>query len=90
MRDILVGCGLDEVITYSMIDVRDEAKLGPARKRHIVTVLNPLTAERGHLRVTLLPCAARDGAGKPALRRAGGHLRGRPGLPAAARRRAAC
>jgi phenylalanyl-tRNA synthetase beta chain len=54
VRDILVGCGLDEVITYSMIDVRDEAKLRLAQTPH-VTVLNPLTIERGHLRVTLLP-----------------------------------
>ncbi len=28
VRDILAGAGLEEVITYSMIDVRDEAKLG--------------------------------------------------------------
>ncbi len=54
VRDILVGCGLDEVITYSMVDVRDEAKLGLPPMAH-VTVLNPLTVERGHLRVTLLP-----------------------------------
>ena len=27
VRDILVGAGLDEVITYSIIDVRDEARL---------------------------------------------------------------
>jgi len=58
VRDILVGCGLDEVITYSMIDVRDEAKLlgdtGAAQQPH-VTVLNPLSNERGHLRVMLLP-----------------------------------
>ena len=54
VRDVLVGCGLDEVITYSMIDVRDEAKLGLSPAPH-VTVLNPLTVERAHLRVTLLP-----------------------------------
>ncbi|MGE5602717.1 MAG: phenylalanine--tRNA ligase subunit beta [Nitrososphaerales archaeon] len=54
VRDVLVGCGLDEVITYSMIDVRDEAKLRLPPTSH-VTVLNPLTVERGHLRVTLLP-----------------------------------
>lgn len=54
VRDILVGCGLDEVITYSMIDAADEAKLGLPQTPH-VTVLNPLSAERGHLRVTLLP-----------------------------------
>ena len=37
-----------------MIDVRDEAKLGLPAAPH-VTVLNPLTVERSHLRVTLLP-----------------------------------
>ena len=70
VRDILAGAGLEEVITYSMIDVRDEAKLGrgevasPADGADLggetpplryVTVLNPLTADRGHLRRTLLP-----------------------------------
>ena len=58
VRDVLAGCGLDEVITYSMIDVRDEAKLlgdvDAAQQPH-VTVLNPLSNERGHLRVMLLP-----------------------------------
>lgn len=54
VRDVMIGCGLDEVITYSMIDTRDEAKLGLPAVPH-VTVLNPLSAERAHLRVTLLP-----------------------------------
>jgi phenylalanyl-tRNA synthetase beta chain len=69
VRDVLVGCGLDEVITYTLIDVRDELRLnaagvargaaaaadaaGPAETRY-VTVLNPLAAERGHLRRTLM------------------------------------
>ena len=65
VRDILAGAGLEEVITYSMIDVRDEAKLsrgevaspagGEIPPLQYVTVLNPLTADRGHLRRTLLP-----------------------------------
>lgn len=62
VRDVLVGCGLDEVITYSMIDVRDEARLrapGSAQTSEgaepHVTILNPLTADRAHLRRTLLP-----------------------------------
>ncbi len=53
----MVGAGLDEVITYSMIDVRDEARLnvpGTSSEPHI-TVLNPLTSDRAHLRRTLLP-----------------------------------
>jgi phenylalanyl-tRNA synthetase beta chain len=55
-RDVLVGAGLDEVITYSMIDRRDEAKLdADAAALPHVTVLNPLTADRSHLRRTLLP-----------------------------------
>jgi len=69
VRDVLVGCGLDEVITYSLIDVRDELRLNaagaaraaaaaadavaPAESRY-VTVLNPLAAERSHLRRTLM------------------------------------
>ncbi len=57
VRDVLTGCGLDEVITYSMIDLRDEAKLlgAEAAAQPHVTVLNPLSAERSHLRTTLLP-----------------------------------
>ena len=65
VRDILAGAGLEEVITYSMIDVRDEAKLsrgevaspagGEIPPLQYVTVLNPLTADRSHLRRTLLP-----------------------------------
>ena len=69
VRDILAGAGLEEVITYSMIDVRDEARLsrgevaspadsaglgGETPPLQYVTVLNPLTADRGHLRRTLL------------------------------------
>ena len=83
VRDILVGCGLDEVITYSMIDVRDEVKLGLPATPH-VTVLNPLTVERSHLQGHPAALAHRDLRGQPALRRASRHLRGRPCVPAAA------
>ena len=56
VRDILTGCGLDEVITYSMINPADDAQLlqGPPAEGY-VKVLNPLSAERSHLRRTLLP-----------------------------------
>jgi phenylalanyl-tRNA synthetase beta chain len=88
VRNILAGAGLDEVITYSMIDVADEARLRrgeaspqqpsatarvapggedgstddlardasplPAPQSYVV-VLNPLSADRAHLRRTLLP-----------------------------------
>ncbi len=59
VRDLLVGCGLDEVITYSLVDLADEARLrpegpppDPAGYLHL---LNPLSAERATLRQTLLP-----------------------------------
>jgi phenylalanyl-tRNA synthetase beta chain len=66
VRNILAGAGLDEVITYSMIDLADEARLVPGDRRgevtsplpvpqSHVTVLNPLSADRAHLRRTLLP-----------------------------------
>ena len=65
VRDLLVGCGLDEVITYSLVNVEDEGKLrpqGPASSPSTsggteggLRVLNPLSAERAYLRQTLLP-----------------------------------
>ena len=58
-RDVLCGTGLNEVITYSMIDITDDARLRPDNTppdpSHHVRVLNPLSAERSHLRRTLLP-----------------------------------
>lgn len=61
LRDLLVGAGLTEVITYSIINLADETrfvnggeKTEAAPVPH-VTVLNPLTTERAHLRRTLLP-----------------------------------
>ncbi len=59
VRDLLIGCGLDEVITYSLVDVEDEANLMPAGPatdpKGYVRLLNPLSPERGFLRQTLLP-----------------------------------
>jgi phenylalanyl-tRNA synthetase beta chain len=58
VRDILVGCGLDEVITYSLVDIEDEETLWPKGIPHTpgkyLRVRNPL-AERAYLRQTLLP-----------------------------------
>jgi len=59
VRDILVGAGLDEVITYSMINIVDEGRLRADKATpdpaDYVHVLNPLTVDRAHLRRTLLP-----------------------------------
>jgi phenylalanyl-tRNA synthetase beta chain len=59
LRDILTGCGLDEIISYSMIALDDVRKLHPERPAVddtvYVRIRNPLSAERAHLRRRLLP-----------------------------------
>jgi len=59
VRDLLVGCGLDEVITYSLVNIQDEGKLRPQGPppdpARYLRVLNPLSIERATLRQTLLP-----------------------------------
>jgi len=63
VRNLLVSCGLDEVITYSLVSVEDERKLRPSPfsppksggTEGGLYVLNPLSAERAYLRQTLLP-----------------------------------
>lgn len=55
VRDVWVGLGLDEVITYSLIDPRVELKLGQTYPGAPVTLRNPLAPERSLLRRTLLP-----------------------------------
>ena len=68
VRDLLTGCGLDEIITYSMIAIEDERKLqaeegGDGAKNGAENSMdegaylrmeNPLSAERAHLRRRLL------------------------------------
>ena len=65
VRDLLAGCGLDEVITYSLVNIEDEGKLRPQGSASSpllaggieggLFVRNPLSAERAYLRQTLLP-----------------------------------
>jgi len=56
-RDVLVGCGLDEVITYSLTNLRSVARLTPGLPEvdgaAYLRVANPLTPEREYLRQTL-------------------------------------
>ena len=58
IRDLLTGSGLDEIITYSMISLTDEARLNPggeaANGPDYLALKNPLSAERTHLRRRLL------------------------------------
>jgi phenylalanyl-tRNA synthetase beta chain len=63
VRDLLTGCGLDEVITYSMVDMEEESSFWPQSGQlepvEYLRVLNPLSAERAYLRQTLLPSLLR-------------------------------
>jgi len=58
VRDILVGCGLTEVITYSMTNMESVAKLDPQRKAvdraDYIRLANPLSSEREYMRRTLM------------------------------------
>ncbi|MGC8785817.1 MAG: phenylalanine--tRNA ligase subunit beta [Anaerolineae bacterium] len=58
VRDILVGCGLTEVITYSLTNLESVSKLDPTRKAvdpaDYIRLANPLTSEREYLRRTLM------------------------------------
>jgi phenylalanyl-tRNA synthetase beta chain len=64
VRDILVGCGLDEVITYSLVSIEDEQRLwphgSPPDVRQYLRVRNPLSDERVYLRQTLLSSLLRN------------------------------
>ena len=56
-RDILVGCGLQEVITYSMTNIESVARLTPGAPppdpASFVRIANPLSQERNIMRQTL-------------------------------------
>ena len=58
VRDILVGCGLQEVITYSLTSLESIRKLTPGRgevdESRYLKLANPLSSEREYLRRTLM------------------------------------
>lgn len=61
VRDLLVACGLQEIITYALIHPDEEARLTPPGAANPYTALpyirliNPISEERTVLRHTLLP-----------------------------------
>ena len=60
IRDILVASGMDEIISYSMMNPMDEARLrleDSVDLKQFVPLKNPLTQDRSHLRRSLLPGA---------------------------------
>jgi phenylalanyl-tRNA synthetase beta chain len=58
VRDILVGCGLQEVITYSLTNLESVAKLTPgvaeANPDDYLKLANPLSSEQEYMRQTLM------------------------------------
>jgi len=59
VRDILVGCGLTEVINYSLTSLESVGKLTPDGgqvddSQHL-KIANPLTSEREYMRRSLMP-----------------------------------
>lgn len=58
VRDILAGCGLTEVITYSLTNLESVGKLGldeaEMREENYIRLANPLTTEREYMRRTLM------------------------------------
>jgi phenylalanyl-tRNA synthetase beta chain len=57
VRDLLVGAGMDEAITYSLTSMPSVAKIVPeeADPAHFLALANPLSSEREYLRRSLLP-----------------------------------
>ena len=53
VRDLLVGCGLQEVITYTVTSLDNLARVGALENSSPIKLLNPLNAEEAHLRTTL-------------------------------------
>jgi phenylalanyl-tRNA synthetase beta chain len=57
VRDILVGAGLDEAITYSLTNMGSIAKTNPldAEPARYLKLSNPIAPEREYLRLSILP-----------------------------------
>jgi phenylalanyl-tRNA synthetase beta chain len=68
VRDILTGCGLQEIVTYSLTNLDKEVALLPGQTAAdleadtYVTLENPITVERVVMRHTLLPNALETAA----------------------------
>jgi phenylalanyl-tRNA synthetase beta chain len=54
LRDLLVGAGLQEVVTYSLTTPEKEAPLGALAAGTYVQLLNPISSERTVMRRTVL------------------------------------
>jgi len=68
VRDLLVGCGLQEIVTHSLTNLAAEAMLDPTRRAEdlpaetYVTLANPISQERSVMRHSLLASALETAA----------------------------
>jgi phenylalanyl-tRNA synthetase beta chain len=68
VRDVLAQCGLQEVVTYSLTNLSQEAALDPAKTaadlpaETYVTLSNPISQERSEMRHSLLFAALQTAA----------------------------
>jgi phenylalanyl-tRNA synthetase beta chain len=60
VRDVMVGCGLQEVITYSITNLEVVGKVDPGgappKEDDYIRLANPLSSEREFMRRTLMNC----------------------------------
>ncbi len=58
IKQLMVGCGFQEIVTYSFIGTADGDRLGLKNddpRRRTVAILNPLTEEQAVMRTSLVP-----------------------------------
>jgi phenylalanyl-tRNA synthetase beta chain len=71
LRNILKGCGLTEIYSYSFTNLPELSKIWPDNPPAAVSIKNPLTDDHTHLRPTLvtdmLKCISRNKANSPTV-----------------------
>lgn len=55
LREMLVRCGLSEIVTFSFTNPAELASIWPENAPAAIPILNPLTEDHTHLRPTLVP-----------------------------------
>ena len=92
-RDILVGCGLTEIISYGLTSLdsvsRAQVDGPPVEASAYIRLANPISQEREFLRQVVAAQHAGDAADQQPLSPAHGAVRDWPGVSAPARRRTA-
>jgi phenylalanyl-tRNA synthetase beta chain len=62
IKKLMAGCGLDEVITYSIVNREEQMPFLPESEKSaeaLISLRNPLSSEKAHLRRSLVPSLLR-------------------------------